>query len=80
MSVRWAIGLAMWSALSVAPEPLLAQFATAAPTVWGDVPPALPHYAHRKKLVAAYDSVGDSTQVSVVTHKGKYFLSMGHAA
>jgi hypothetical protein len=42
-----------------------------------EVPPSeLPtrRFQHEKEIRAVYDSVSDSTQVSVVTHGGRYFL------
>jgi hypothetical protein len=40
------------------------------------VPPALAKFRHHKKLRAAYDSLADSTHLSVRTHKGQYFLTI----
>jgi hypothetical protein len=44
--------------------------------VKGAVPPAVAKFQHHKKLRAAYDSVADSTRLSVVTHKGQYFITV----
>jgi hypothetical protein len=40
------------------------------------LPPAAGRFHHHKVLQAAYDSLADSTRLSVVTHKGKYFLTV----
>lgn len=38
--------------------------------------PPDPSFRHHKELRALYDSVGDSTHLAVVTHKGKDFLTI----
>ncbi len=69
-------GLPLVVALSVAPTVLNGQTATAPLTVQGTPLAPNPSFRHHKELRAVYDSLVDSTQVSVVTHKGKYFLTM----
>jgi hypothetical protein len=76
MSVRWAIGLASWVAVSVAFSTGSAQVAPTTHSVKGVVPPAVYKFKHHKKLRAVYDSVADSTHLTVVTHKGQYFLTV----
>ncbi|MGH7527692.1 MAG: hypothetical protein ACREMX_13425 [Gemmatimonadales bacterium] len=76
MSVRWTVSLPVCLAAFVATAPLLAQSATGERLVRGTVPPSTQHFQHGKKLRATYDSVTDSTHLAVVTHRGKYFLTV----
>ncbi len=76
MSVRWTVSLVVCLTGPVAPLRLPAQTATAAPLAGGTLPPASHRFKHAKKLRATYDSVADSTHLAVVTHKGKYFLTI----
>jgi hypothetical protein len=75
MSLRWSVGLLVCLANTVAPVALLAQTATPGMSTKGRVPPAKHRFMHHKPLVAFYDSVGDSTHLLLVTHKGKYFFT-----
>ncbi len=76
MSLRWSVGLVVGLANSVVPAVLWAQTATPVVLTKGTVPAANHRFTHHKKLRAFYDSVGDSTHLTVVTHKGKYFLTI----
>jgi hypothetical protein len=76
MSVRWSLRVPAYLAFCVAPGLLAAQTAATPRLARAAVPPAVQAFQHHKKLVASYDSVADSTHLSVVTHKGKYFLTM----
>jgi hypothetical protein len=76
MPLRWALYVALWGAYSVASRPLAAQAPTAAHLTRGVVPQGLAKFKHHKKLRAAYDSVADSTHLSVRTHKGQYLLTI----
>jgi len=75
MSVRRSVAVVLCLAPSVVSSSLTAQSATASPLITVAVPGPSPRFAHRKKLLASYDSVADSTHLAVVTHKGKYFLT-----
>jgi hypothetical protein len=75
MPARWVIGLFVCLATVSASLPLPAQAPTPGAAAPGEVPPAAHHFKHNKKMEASYDSVADSTSLSVVTHKGKYFIS-----
>ena len=76
MHVRWTIGLLVCLTPGVAPGRIYAQAATGPLSLAGaasrPAPPPRPH----RRLRAKYDPVGDSTRWSVVTHKGKYFLTI----
>src|SRR5512147_3130050 len=76
MPLRWALCVVLCGAHCVALRPLEAQAPTGARLIKGVVPPALGKFKHHKKLRAVYDSVADSTRVSVRTHKGQYFLTI----
>jgi hypothetical protein len=76
MRLRWTLGLTLCLALPVALPGLQAQAPTVAHFAKGVVPPAPGKFRHHKKLRAAYDSVADSTHLSVRTHKGQYFLTI----
>jgi hypothetical protein len=76
MSLRWSVGLLVCLTNPVAPTALPAQTATARALAQGSLPAAKHRFTHHKKLQAFYDSVGDSTHLTVVTHKGKYFLTI----
>jgi hypothetical protein len=76
MSLRWSVGLLVCLTNPVAPTALPAQTATARALALGSLPAAKHRFTHHKKLQAFYDSVGDSTHLTVVTHKGKYFLTI----
>jgi hypothetical protein len=76
MSLRWSVGLLVCLANPVAPTALPGQTATDKTLTQGRVPAARHGFAHHKKLQAFYDSSGDSTHLTVVTHKGKYFLTI----
>lgn len=76
MLVRWCVVVGVCLAAPIAPPPVLAQGATAVPQNPSLLPPAIQRSAHHKRLVAAYDSAADSTHLAVVTHKGKYFLTV----
>ena len=75
MSLRWSVRLLVCLAKTVAPAALLAQTATPGVPTKGSVPPAQHRFVHHQPLVAFYDSVGDSTHLLLVTHKGKYFFT-----
>ena len=75
MSRCLALGIGLWLALPVAFSHLEAQ-APAPALTKGVVPPAEAKFRHHKKLRAVYDSVADSTHLSVRTHKGQYFLTV----
>jgi hypothetical protein len=76
MSVRWTVGLFVCLGQSVAPTPTYAQIATSvAGETEAAVPPVTSAGPHRM-VRAKYDAVTDSTRWSVVTHKGKYFLTI----
>ncbi|HUR93887.1 MAG TPA: hypothetical protein VMY76_04860 [Gemmatimonadales bacterium] len=62
--------------LPVASARLAAQAPTSARLTKGSIPPSHAKFRHHKKLQAAYDSVADSTHLSVRTHKGQYFLNV----
>jgi len=76
MSLRWRVGLGVCLASLVVPAALPAQTATPVALAKGNVPTAKHRFAHHKKLQALYDSTGDSTHLAVVTHKGRYFLTI----
>ena len=76
MSVRWSARVPVHLALCVAPALLAAQIPTGHRLTRAAVPPEVQVFRHQKTLRAAYDSVADSTHLSVVTHKGKYFLTI----
>ena len=76
MSVRWWVAVGLFLAFSVAPPSAGAQNATARVEPGTPPPPARLRFAHHKKLTATYDTVADSTRLAVVTHKGKYFLTV----
>jgi hypothetical protein len=76
MSLRWSVGVLVCLANPVAPAALPAQIATPAVLTKGSVPPVKHPFAHHKQLHALYDGTSDSTHLSVVTHKGKYFLTI----
>lgn len=75
MSVRWTVGLFVYLAPVVAPALTYAQTATGVVAAHGAVPPSVPSVKPHRKVRAKYDAVADSTRWSVVTHKGKYFLT-----
>lgn len=75
MAARRTFGFLLCLGAGVALQPLLAQSATPVPPVAGPVSPA-PRFHHGKKVRPVYDSLVDSTRLTVVTHKGKYFLTM----
>jgi hypothetical protein len=76
MSLRWSAGLVVCLAYIVAPIALPAQTATPRTLTQVSLPVAKHQFAHHKTLRAFYDSIGDSTHLTVVTHKGKYFLTI----
>jgi hypothetical protein len=76
MALRSTVVRLACLAAAVAPTPVQGQSATVHPTSHATLPPTSQHFGHNKKLLASYDSVADSTHLSVVTHKGKYFLTM----
>ena len=75
MLVRWTVGLVVGAVLGVAVRPVTAQDATGFPAVVDLPVPAPPAQPHRK-VRAVYDSTSDPTRWSVVTHKGRYFLTI----
>ena len=76
MRLPRAFGLLLCLALPVTRQSLQAQVPAAAHAAKGIVPPPLAKVRHHKKLRATYDSVADSTHLSVRTHKGQYFLTI----
>ena len=76
MSVRWTVGLLVCLAPSVAPASTYAQTATSVPAATGASAPPVPSAKPHRKVRSNYDAVADSTRWSVVTHKGKYFLTI----
>jgi hypothetical protein len=76
MSVPWPVGLTVCLAASVAIAPLRAQVPTLHVLTPSAVPPPVRAFKHHHKLQATYDSVADSTHLGVVTHKGKYFVTI----
>jgi hypothetical protein len=76
MSIRRTAGLLVYLGLAVAPARLPAQSATTLSVVSGPLARATPRFQHHKKLVATYDSRGDSTHLALVTHKGLYFFTI----
>jgi hypothetical protein len=76
MTVRWFARVPVYLAFCVAPGLLGAQTPAGPRLAKAAAPPAVQPFQHHKTLLAAYDSVADSTHLSVVTHKGKYFLTM----
>jgi hypothetical protein len=76
MSLRWSAGLLVCLANPVASRALLAQSSTAIRLTQGSLPPAKHRFMHNRQLQAFYDSLGDSTHLMVVTHKGRYFLTI----
>lgn len=76
MSLRWSVGVVVCLTNPVAPAALPAQVATPVVLTKGSVPPAKHPFAHHMRLQALYDGTGDSTHLVVVTHKGKYFLTI----
>lgn len=76
MPLRGALYVTVCLGVGVAAGPVAAQTATTPQMLKGVVPPAPVQFHHHKKLQASYDSVADSTRLSVRTHKGKYFLTM----
>ncbi|HEX2251462.1 MAG TPA: hypothetical protein VHH32_14035 [Gemmatimonadales bacterium] len=74
MSMRWPLSLLACLALAVAPAALSAQTAPGVVGVSNSDLETRPRFRHNQKLIAAYDSVADSTHLAVVTHKGEYFL------
>lgn len=75
MSVRWTVGLLVCLTAGVVFTPVYAQNATSAVAPFEVVSPRTPTVKPPKKVRATYDSAADSTHWSVVTHKGKYFLT-----
>jgi hypothetical protein len=75
MVVRWTVGLAVCAVLGVAAAPAAAQDATM-PVVTEALPPSAPPAAKHRGVRAMYDSTADSTRWSLVTHKGRYFLTI----
>jgi hypothetical protein len=76
MPLRWAVIVCCCLASAAAPRGAPAQSPTTLHLVRGVVPAPVAKFRHNKKLLAVYDSVADSTQLSVRTHKGKYFLTI----
>lgn len=76
MAVRWSVIGVVCLLLPVALGPLEAQSATSSPSAPFPALRSTPRFAHKKKLVATYDSVADTTHLALVTHKGKYFLTI----
>lgn len=76
MSLRWSVGLLVCLTNPVAPTALPAQTATARTLTQGSPPAAKHRFTHHRKLQAFYDTIGDSTHLTLVTHKGKYFLTV----
>lgn len=74
MLARSATRMSISLALCAAPVLLNAQAAPAHRLTKAAIPPAVKPFRHVKKLRAFYDSTADSTHLSVMTHKGKYFL------
>ena len=76
MSVRWTVGLLVCLAPSVVPASIYAQNATGVTAAAGATSPPVPSAKPHRKVRAEYDAVADSTRWSVVTHRGKYFLTI----
>jgi len=76
MSLRWSVGILVCLPGTVAPVALAGQSATHPVLAAATVPAARHTFKHHKTLQAFYDSTGDSTHLAVVTHKGKYFLTI----
>jgi len=76
MSVRWTVGLLVCLAPGVAPAPTYAQAAGGVAALTGAAAPPVRSAEPHRKVRAKYDAVADSTRWSVVTHKGKYFLTI----
>ena len=74
MPLYRALYVTVCVAVGVAAKPVQAQTPTSPQLLKGVVPPGSVAFHHHKKLQASYDSVADSTHLSVRTHKGKYFL------
>jgi hypothetical protein len=75
MAVRWTVGLLVCLVPCVAAAPAAAQDATM-PVVTEVLPPPAPPAAKHRGVRAMYDSTADSTRWSLVTHKGRYFLTI----
>jgi hypothetical protein len=75
MSLRWTVGLLVYLLPGVAPMPTYAQIPPSAAPAFGITSPSVTTTKTHKKVRAKYDSTADSTHWSVVTHKGKYFLT-----
>jgi hypothetical protein len=71
-----SVSLLVCLTVPVAPTAIAAQTATARTLTQGSLPAAKHRFTHHKKLQASYDSIGDSTHLTVVTHKGRYFLTI----
>ena len=76
MPLHRALYVTVCLAVGVAAKPMQAQTPTSPRLLKGVVPPGSVAFHHHKKLQASYDSVADSTHLSVRTHKGKYFLTV----
>ena len=76
MPLRRALYVTVCLSVGVAAGRVHAQTPTSPQLLKGVVPPAPVAFHHHKTLQASYDSVADSTHLSVRTHKGKYFLTV----
>jgi len=76
MPARWIRRLAVCLLVAVAPAALAGQSATLPLTAHRAVLQPDPPSPHHKQLVASFDSLGDSTHLTVVTHNGKFFLTV----
>ena len=76
MAVRLAMVVIPCLALTLVVASASAQAPAPVHHVKGVVPPAVSKFKHHKKLRAVYDSLADSTRLSVMTHRGQYFLTV----
>jgi hypothetical protein len=76
MSVRWTVNLLVCAVPCVAGLPVAAQDATVTPVSAEVLAPPLPVATRHGKVRAVYDSTADSTRWTLVTHKGRYFLTI----
>jgi hypothetical protein len=76
MSVRWTVNLLVCAVPCVAGAPVAAQDATVTPLSAEVLAPPLPAATRHGKVRTVYDSTADSTHWSLVTHKGRYFLTI----
>lgn len=76
MLMGFSIFLAASVAICVVPARSEAQIATSHVLTAVPLPPTPERFHHHKTLQAVYDSIADSTRLSLITHNGMYFLTI----